>query len=213
MLKKYLILFFTIFFISSSFTTTILKSENEEVEIGDQIWMLKNLDVITFKNGDDIEEAKSDYDWYMANLNRKPAWCYVWESHPELGKFYNSYAVRDERGLAPDGWHVPTNDEWEILINHLGGETIAFDKLTTKQGWRYPSKSASNTSGFTAMALGSRNGTGQGERINIQSSAEFWSSTKIDGECNRVKIESSRKLTTLDGAECRWGYSVRCIKN
>jgi uncharacterized protein (TIGR02145 family) len=82
------------------------------VTIGTQVWMTKNLDVDRYRNGDIIPEVKDSIAW--ANL-KTGAWCY-YNNDPELGKIYgklyNWYAVNDPRGLAPAGYHIPTDAEW-----------------------------------------------------------------------------------------------------
>jgi uncharacterized protein (TIGR02145 family) len=109
-----------------------------EVKIGSQIWMSKNLNVDTFRNGDKIPEAKTDQEWLNAAKNKQPAWCYFHDKSTSnisdsgqvyrtvdhvakgevSGKLYNWYAISDPRGLAPSGWHIPTISEWGILGNY-----------------------------------------------------------------------------------------------
>ena len=96
--------------------------------IGTQEWMVKNLDVVTFRNGDSIREVRSIDEWYLAGLHKEPAWCY-YENDSKMGerygKLYNWFAVVDPRGLAPDGWHIPSNREWEVLHNFIGPKSRA----------------------------------------------------------------------------------------
>ena len=93
------------------------------VSIGDQIWMCKNLNVAYFSNGDPIPEAKTEEEWLLAEDEEKPAWCY-YDNDPAngeiYGKLYNWHAVHDPRGLAPKGWHVPSDAEWKELEMALG---------------------------------------------------------------------------------------------
>ena len=95
-------------------------SNAQTVTIGTQVWMTKNLDVSTFRNGDPIPEAKSNEEWKKAGENKQPAWCY-YNNDPangaKYGKLYNWYAVNDPRGLAPLGYHVPTKAEFMTLYN------------------------------------------------------------------------------------------------
>jgi hypothetical protein len=101
--------------------------------------MTKNLDVEKFNNGDPIPHVKTEEDWKKAGENKQPAWCYYDNDQgngTKYGKLYNWYAVNDPRGLAPVGFHIPTNYEWEILINYLGGEYQAGKKMKSKSGWR-----------------------------------------------------------------------------
>ena len=96
---------------------------SQTVTIGTQVWMTKNLDASTFRNGDSILQAKSEEEWKKAGENKQPAWCYH-NNDPSssaiYGKLYNWYAVNDPRGLAPAGWHVPSSEEWETLIDVIG---------------------------------------------------------------------------------------------
>ncbi len=98
---------------------------SQTVTIGTQVWMTKNLDVATFRNGDPIPEAKTNGEWEAAGHNEQPAWCY-YDNDPangaKYGKLYNWYAVNDSRGLAPSGYHVPTDQEWIILTRFLGSD-------------------------------------------------------------------------------------------
>ncbi|MCE2707345.1 MAG: protein kinase [Algoriphagus sp.] len=95
-------------------------SSVETVTIGTQEWMTSNLSVATFKNGDPIPEAKTDEEWRMAAEEGRPAWSYF-KNDPaygeKYGKLYNWYAVNDPRGLAPEGWVIPSSDDWNLLID------------------------------------------------------------------------------------------------
>lgn len=94
--------------------------EEPTITIGNQTWMQKNLNVATFKNGDIIKQATSENDWMTAYENKEPAWCYF-QFNPingnRFGKLYNHYAVEDLRGLAPEGWRIPTRVDWDNLTN------------------------------------------------------------------------------------------------
>ncbi len=109
-----------------------------ETKIGKQVWMTKNLDVSTFRNGDSIPHAKNSDQWKYASENKIPAWCYNdydETNGKKYGKLYNYYAVSDRRGLAPKGFHIPSLDEWKILIEALGGEEIAGKILKSNASW------------------------------------------------------------------------------
>jgi len=148
------------------------------VTIGTQKWTTKNLDVDRFRNGDLIAEAKTHEQWIAANGEGKPVWCHF-ENNPSngltYGKLYNWYAVIDPRGLAPQGYRIPNDQDWQILMGELGGESVAGYKMKATEGWSN-SGNGNNVSGFSALPGGDRNSKGwflfQGYY------AAWWSSTE-----------------------------------
>jgi uncharacterized protein (TIGR02145 family) len=119
-------------------TSTNLIDIKNQIKIGNQTWSIKNLDVSTFCNGEIIPQAKTDEEWKRASNDKKPAWCYYnndLKNGAKYGKLYNWYAVSDSRGLAPTGWHIPTDEEFNELISFLGGNNQAAQKLKSNNGW------------------------------------------------------------------------------
>ncbi len=149
----------------------------EEVKIGDQIWMTRNLNVDKFCNGDPIPEAKTNEEWIKAGENGEPAWCY-YDNDPEngekFGRLYNWYAVNDPRGLAPEGWHIPSDEEWTTLVDYLGGEDEANIKMRSSVGWENDGE-GNNESGFSALLGGYRNS--YGDFNDLGECASWWTST------------------------------------
>jgi hypothetical protein len=99
------------------------------VKIGNQVWTKENLNVSKYRNGDIIPQVTNQTEW--SNLTTG-AWCYYENSTANgttYGKLYNWYAVNDPRGLAPQGWHVSSNDEWTVLTTFLGGKALREAKL------------------------------------------------------------------------------------
>lgn len=95
----------------------------DTVIINDQEWAAENLTTKVFRNGDIIMEAQSYDEWEHAAENKIPAWCYYKKNDKNeavYGILYNWYAVNDPRGLAPDGWKVPSIEDWEKLAAFLG---------------------------------------------------------------------------------------------
>lgn len=187
------------------------------IKIGNQVWMSKNLDVNKFANGDVIPEAKSDEEWKKAEEEGKPAWCY-YDNDPKnglkFGKLYNWYAVNDPRGLAPSGWHIPSEDEWNKLTNYLGGGSVAGRKMKTKLGWQ-SNGNGTNESGFSALPGGFRYGYGAFDNIGYY--ASWWSSTEIETGygskiINKSIFYDSGDLSN-DTNRKDYGFSIRCIKN
>lgn len=190
-----------------------------EVTICNQVWATKNLNVSTYRNGDPIPQVTDPTQW--ANLTTG-AWCYYNNdaaNGPIYGKLYNWHAVNDSRGLAPTGWHVPTDIEWTTLTDCLGGESVAGGQMkatgTLEAGtglWSSPNTSATNSSGFTALPSGIRyNG---GPFAPIGSTASWWSSTEIltNSAWNLILTQYSGGILTESNIKT-YGYSVRCIKN
>ena len=86
----------------------------QTVKIGTQVWTTKNLNVSTFRNGDTIPEVKTNEEWIEAARIQQPAWCYYENDSmngAKYGKLYNWYAMNDTRGLAPIGYHIPSDVE------------------------------------------------------------------------------------------------------
>ena len=105
------------------------------VAIGSQVWMSTNLNVSTYRNGDVIPQVQDKDAWAKLTTG---AWCYYENNAAngtKYGKLYNWYAVNDARGLAPAGWHIPTDGEWTVLSTYLGGEDVAGKKMKSTSGW------------------------------------------------------------------------------
>jgi len=122
------------------------------VNIGTQVWMTRNLDVVTYRNGDTIPEVNDKDRW---DTLKTGAWCYYNNNSANgfiYGKLYNRAAVDDPRGLAPQGWHVSKTVEWQELFDYLS--TLVSDKLRAKILWNTPITESSNESGFSALPGG-----------------------------------------------------------
>ena len=167
---------------SSTTTSTTTICEGciaHDVTIGTQVWTGCNLDVTTYRNGDPIPEVTDQATWESLTTG---AWCY-YNNDPlnnEYGKLYNWYAVNDPRGLAPVGYHIPTDAEWTTLSTFLGGEAVAGSKLkqTGFCHWLTPNYAATDETGFTAFGGGYRyDVTGFN---NLKEMGEFWSSTEYN---------------------------------
>ena len=134
------------------------------VTIGSQVWTSKNLDVATYCNGDAIPQVHDKGVW--ASLT-SGAWCYYdndASNGTKYGKLYNWYAVNDPRGLAPNGYHIPTDAEWTQLSDYLGGGSEAGAKMRSTSGWFVKGNmdeanafcQGTNSSGFSGLPGGGR---------------------------------------------------------
>jgi uncharacterized protein (TIGR02145 family) len=166
--KKYaislLILFWSSMFWGNAQTTqNVCKDIDgniyETVKIGTQIWMAENLKTSHYRNGSAIKEIEDNTTW--ANIEKAgastPGWCYyngTAINNPTYGKLYNWYAVNDSRHLCPTGWHVPTDVEFQLLSNDLGGDEVAGGKMKATTLWTAPNTGADNSSGFSALPAG-----------------------------------------------------------
>jgi uncharacterized protein (TIGR02145 family) len=157
----------------------LLTSNYPLIEIGNQGWMQINLNEDKFRNGDPIPEVRDTAEWRKASENQEPAWCYYNndEANAKYGKLYNWYAVNDRRGLAPEGWHIPTDAEWTTLTDFLGGDSIAGVKMKSTEGW-YDNGfgTGTNSSGFSGLPGGCRDYFGTFDVIG--KSGYCWSSTE-----------------------------------
>jgi uncharacterized protein (TIGR02145 family) len=180
------------------------------IKIGSQLWMDRNLNVNRFRNGDLIPEAKSVEDWIDAGKAKEPVWCY-YENNSAKGRLYNWFAVIDPRGLAPQGWHVPSDLEWTILIEKLGGKDTAGRQMKSKSGWAN-SGNGDNTSRFCGLPCGYRSYTGYFDSIG--KNGYFWSSSESNDESAFfLFLSSSRSDVIRPAYEKTEGLSVRCVKN
>lgn len=149
------------------------------ITIGTQVWLVENLKVLRYRNGDPIPNVTDATE--RSNLSIGACW---WHDNDmankaTYGALYNWYAVSDSRNLAPIGWHVPTDAEWTTLTTFLGGESVAGGKMKEVgfTHWFSPNTGATNSSGFTALAAGL---IINGRFSNLNISATFWASSQYD---------------------------------
>ena len=185
------------------------------IKIGDQIWMAENLEVTHYRNGDEIPEFSTCTDWCNRTTGAYCDHALNNDDTIRYGRLYNWYAVDDSRKLAPEGWHIPGSDEWQTLIDYLGGKSVAGGKLKEKgtAHWRSPNTGATDEIGFTALPSGALTCA---VYVGFGTQANFWTSTedsiKSDFAWSRymgyyyknINSESYNKLL---------GYSVRCVKD
>jgi len=185
-----------------------------DVTIGTQIWTSKNLDVSTFRNGEAIPEAKSTEEWSNAGYNKTAAFCYYdydSKNGKEYGKLYNWYAVNDPRGLAPELYHIPSDAEWSVLTDYLGGEEIAGFKMKSTTGWAN-NGNGDNSSGFKGMPGGYCNNNGNFN--NITEYGYFWSSSEYNTYFAWFRnLYTDRTKVGRFGIIKDDGFSVRCLRD
>lgn len=184
------------------------------VVIGYKVWTIENLKVSRYRNGDSIPCVSDSANWYKLNGG---AFCYYGNDRNNksvYGLLYNSHAARDSRGLAPQGWHVATDQDWQELADEYKGFSKAGGKLK-EQGtahWKSPNTGAGNESGFTALPGGCRMATGNFKDIGLSG---YWTSIDLIGYASYAKQldydKSELHLTSFSGVGD--GYSVRCVRD
>lgn len=193
------------------------------VQIGTQCWIQSNLKVSRFRNGDTIANIIGHPQWHR---DRNGAWCSYRDEEANdslYGKLYNWYAVRDSRGLCPAGWHVPSEAEWTTLIDFLGGEAEAGDKMKGIAGWESPNMGDLNSSGFSGLPGGRRyarpyrSPTYIAGYAGIGAVGIWWSSTfvhPLQVFVRIIKSDSASAASWLYNLEYEAaGYSCRCVQD
>ena len=185
------------------------------IKIGEQNWMQENLNESKFRNGEIIDQATTKEEWEKAGQEAKPAWCYYdndAKNGVKYGKLYNWYAVNDPRGLAPEGWHIPTDNEWIDLKNFLGGVDASGVKLKSSSGW-HGQGNGTNSSKFSGLPGGTRDS--KGNFTYLIEGAYFWSSTEAGRSYSyfRYLFYDIRAMYGGMYIDKENGLSVRCIKD
>lgn len=192
------------------------------VIIGTQEWMQKNLDVSTYRDGTPIPEVTDPAAWLNLTTG---AWCYYENMTANglvYGKLYNWYAVNGDsdgdgikdKELAPLGWHVPSDAEWVILTDFLGGLPFASGEMKEvgTAHWSFPNVGATNSSGFTALGGGLR--WAGGDFFGFGTNGEWWSSNDDYPHSTASRgIVYNNTFVFEHNFQKKNGVSVRCVKN
>jgi uncharacterized protein (TIGR02145 family) len=184
------------------------------VYIGKQQWMAENLKVTKYNNGNIIPNVQDNTDW--SNLT-SDAWSTInndLSNNTRFGKLYNWFAVSaTTNNVCPTGWHVPTNAEWDILINYLGGNEVAGSKMKQvgTSNWNSPNDISTNSSLFTALAGAARYSDGNFGAIGHD--GNFWSSTENDTSNSWLVYFNQSAIAGKSDQSKKWGLSVRCLRD
>jgi uncharacterized protein (TIGR02145 family) len=184
------------------------------ITLGTQVWMIENLKTTRFNDGSSIPLVTDPNAW--GNLTNAG---YCWFNNDEAtykdtyGAMYNFYAATSGN-LAPVGWHVPTDADWTVLTDYLGGLAVAGGKMKEAgtSHWMYPNTGADNSSGFTALPGGYRNYIGI--FYHLQMDGYYWTSTPASGYGYlRYFYYNSAAVVSRNNGGLTDGFSVRCLKN
>ena len=187
----------------------------QTVNIGTQVWMKENLKVTKYRNGDIIGTTIPS----TLDISGESAPKYQWPSNGDksnvavYGRLYTWYAIMDGRKVCPEGWRLPSDTEWTLLINYLGGFKVAGGKLkeTGASHWQAPNRGATNETGFTALPGSYRSINGEFNHFGIYGG--WWSSSELN-----PYMSWTRYLTAIAGYTGSYsygkslGFSVRCLK-
>ena len=184
--------------------------------IGGQTWMAENMRTMRYFNGDLIgTTSSSDLD-LTSESTAEYQWAFDGNESNVLtyGRLYTWNVIMDARNISPAGWHIPSDADWQVLANSLGGEGNAGEKLK-EMGlvhWQSPNAGATDESGFGALPSGYRGMTGTFAELHQYS--PWWSSTEVSPTESRFWSTSYTGGELFSGYYPRqYGYAVRCLKN
>jgi len=189
------------------------------IQIGDQCWMEKNLNIGTmitsYAPGDDQSDNDTIEKYCYGNY---PAACniygglYQWYELMEYGPSDDD-SVGTTQGICPEGWHIPTDNEWLTLVEYVGGYNIAGGELKEAGtiNWNAPNTGATNSTGFTGLPGGFRHWC-DGTFTNLGHNGLFWSATGISGTqaIQYYLMYSWEGIERLPDGKTR-GFSLRCL--
>jgi uncharacterized protein (TIGR02145 family) len=172
------------------------------------------LNKVRFNNGDEIPIVWTQKDWQTYNNAGEPACCfYNFDEDKNLfyGLYYNWYAVCDPRGLAPTGWHIPSDEEWEKLSECLGGRDKAGYKLKST-AWN-----GTGSSGFNADFGGGYGSFNAGNEYFSKKWEKciMWTKSLADANNAWIRlIDKDNGSLEKQSFDIRTsGFKVRCLKD
>ncbi len=184
------------------------------VTIGTQVWMVENLKVTHYRNGDSIPNVPDDTQWSALTTGAYSDYENTASNSSVYGRLYNWFVVSDSRNICPAGWHIPSVTEFNTLISYLGGTSAAGGKLkeTGTAHWLSPNTAATNETGFTALPGGTRNNSGSFS--NAYNHGYWWTGTEMDPTnawSYNINYNHPDIYNTYDLKPT--GFSIRCIKD
>ena len=187
----------------------------DTVIIGTQVWMKQNLKVTHYNNGVAIPNVKENTGW--SNLTTGARCYYNNDSATNnivYGALYNWYAVSNINKICPRGWHIPTEAEWIVVENFLGGDSVAGGKMkeagTTH--WSAPNIDATNSSRFTGLPGGCRDFNSNFKFIN--DNGLWWTATEVDAAwAKSLYFWNQYGGVDHNPGSKKYGFSVRCVRD
>jgi uncharacterized protein (TIGR02145 family) len=211
--------------------TDIENNEYHTIVIGTQTWMVENLRVTKFRNGEIIPNVTDNTKWTKLKTSAQCTYNNNSEANSirKYGRLYNYYAVKDTRNIAPEGWHVATTADWASLItyinNNKGVAKSVAQAMATKTDWAESQflgatgaldletyMNVNNTSGLAALPCGLRADYGQFSSVGVY--CAWWIPNEIEG--NNAGFRSLNNYGAIVGENYynqTYGLSVRCVKD
>jgi len=188
------------------------------VNIGNQTWMAENLRSTHYQDGSTIPEVTDLNEWMFLSTG---AYCFYDNDTINkniYGAIYNWYTIADHRKICPAGWHVPSDSEWTILEDFLGGSSIAgMDLKESGSGhWMSPNAGATNLSGFSALPSGSRYLSVNQDYLGMRFYCLWWTSTEYILDTQSAWFRALHLFNSGIERNTYWkiaGFSLRCVKD
>lgn len=200
--------------------TDIDGNEYKVIKIGRQFWMGSNLITTKYIDGTDISFLASDTEWQNATYTKEGGYTYYQLNEmniPKFGMYYNQFAASSDK-LCPKGWRVPSQDDFLMMIQELGGASKAHDALKATSGWQdwdyqeLPEYQGTNTSGMNVVPAGYRLDGGQFKNQN--EFAYFWTRTDSNEYRSFATVLASKNKEVLTDSDFHRaiGMAVRCVR-
>jgi len=182
------------------------------VQIGDQCWMAENLNIGEMINGSENMTDNGIIEKYC--YDNDPANCETYGGLYQWNEMMEYTTTPGTQGICPSGWHLPTDGEWSVLTDFLGGESIAGGKMkeTGTTHWSSPNTGATNESGFTALPGGIR--SSDSHYYYLTQKAYYWSSNEYDSSgAWRRTLHRDTEEVSRNHQNKGDGFSVRCVQD
>ena len=189
----------------------------ELVTIGEQCWFAENLRTTVYADGSSVPEVQNNAEWGALSTGAQCSYGNSSSNLEAYGRLYNWYAVDDSRGLCPSGWHVPSDTDWTVLTDYLGGTSVAGLALKANAS-NNPMWDGTNSSGFSATPGGFRKLDGGYYAQSAGVQGFFWSaSLSTPSKAWNRKLNSGSGSVIRAGSSLesyvRCGLSVRCLRD
>jgi len=192
-------------------------NDYKTIKIGNQEWMAENLRTTKYNSGEAIPNITDNTAWTTQTAG---AYCLLNNdaaTKATHGALYNWATLNDTRGIAPKGWHIPTQAEWQALVDYLGGATLAGGKMkqTGTTTWTTPNTAADNSSAFNALGGGYRLfDLGTFDKVGVN--AYWWSKTTdpaVADDAFRCKLYNTDATVSIKASSKKYGMYIRCVKD